>query len=182
MLYEPTKAIDESELHSFWENLKNKTAIIACVDENMAIGNKGKLLFHIKEDMVRFKALTTFHTVIMGLNTYKSLPNGALPNRRNIVLSRKTESLPDAEVFTKPIDALIASCNDKVFIIGGGVIYKTFFDFVDTIFLTEVHTKAEEADTYFPPIGDNFYVEKSEYFEETESNPAFSFMQYRRKK
>ena len=64
--------------------------IIACVDANNAIGYKNQLLFHIPEDMKRFRTLTTGHTILMGRKTFESLPHGALPNRRNIVVDRKS--------------------------------------------------------------------------------------------
>ena len=63
-------------------------SIIAAVAKNRAIGYKNKLLYWLPNDLKRFKALTTGHTIIMGRNTYESLPKGALPNRRNVVLSR----------------------------------------------------------------------------------------------
>ena len=67
--------------------------IIAAVDRNMAIGNKGGLLCHLPADLKHFKNLTTGHTVIMGRRTFESLPKGALPDRRNIVVSRTARSL-----------------------------------------------------------------------------------------
>ena len=68
--------------------------IIAAIAENRAIGYKNKLLYHLSNDMKRFKALTTGHTIIMGRKTYASLPKGALPNRRNVVLSKTVNDLP----------------------------------------------------------------------------------------
>ena len=61
---------------------------IACIDKQGGLGYKGGLLFCIKKDLKRFKVLTTCGVVVMGYNTYKSLPNGALPNRLNIVMSK----------------------------------------------------------------------------------------------
>ena len=66
-------------------------SIIAAVAQNNALGYKNQLLYHLPDDLKRFKKLKSGHTVIMGKNTYDSLPNGALPNRRNIVLSRSVK-------------------------------------------------------------------------------------------
>jgi len=76
-------------------------SIIAAVDRRMAIGYRNKLLFWLPNDLKRFKALTTGHTIVMGRKTFESLPKGALPNRRNIVLSSNANAAcPGAEVFT----------------------------------------------------------------------------------
>lgn len=68
-------------------------SIIAAVDRHMAIGYENKLLFWLPNDLKRFKALTTGNTIIMGRKTFESLPKGALPNRRNIVLSTRPDTL-----------------------------------------------------------------------------------------
>ena len=73
-------------------------SIIAAVAKNMAIGHENKLLYWLPNDLKRFKSLTTGHTIIMGRKTFDSLPKGALPNRRNVVLSRSLTELPGAEV------------------------------------------------------------------------------------
>ena len=74
-------------------------SLIAAVARDGAIGYQNRLLYWLPNDLKRFKALTSGHTIIMGRRTFESLPNGALPNRRNIVLSRSTQSLAGAEVF-----------------------------------------------------------------------------------
>ena len=75
-------------------------SIIACISKaNRAIGYQNRLLYHIQSDMTRFRELTTGHVIIMGRKTYESLPNGALPHRRNIVVSRSRKELPNCEVY-----------------------------------------------------------------------------------
>ena len=81
-------------------------SIIAAVARNRAIGFQNKLLYWLPNDLKRFKALTTGHTIIMGRNTFESLPKGALPNRRNVVLSRTTKELAGCDVFPTLEDAL----------------------------------------------------------------------------
>ena len=97
-------------------------SIIAAVARNGAIGYKNKLLYRLKGDMKRFKELTTNHTIIMGKNTFLSLPKGALPNRRNIVLTRKDEHFEGCETFHS-IDEALEACKteNEVFIIGGAI-------------------------------------------------------------
>lgn len=128
-----------------------KISLIVAVAENRAIGDKGNLLWHLSSDLKRFKAITTGHTIIMGRKTYDSLPNGALPNRRNIVVSRQLKRLKDAEVYSDIDEALKATSDeDIVYIIGGGEIYKETFPRADELHITLVHKSYPEADTRFP--------------------------------
>lgn len=128
-----------------------KISLIVAVAENRAIGDKGNLLWHLSSDLKRFKAITTGHTIIMGRKTYDSLPNGALPNRRNIVVSRQLKRLKDAEVYSDIDEALKATSDeDIVYIIGGGEIYKKTFPRADELHITLVHKSYPEADTRFP--------------------------------
>lgn len=88
----------------------SRISIIAAVDSRMAIGFQNKLLFWLPNDLKRFKALTTGNTIIMGRKTFESLPKGALPNRRNVVLSSNPAAeCPGAEVFTS-LEAALESC------------------------------------------------------------------------
>ena len=76
-------------------------SIIAAVAGNRAIGYKNKLIYWLPDDLKRFKQLTTGHTIIMGRNTYLSLPKGALPTRRNVVLSRSQTDFPGCESYRR---------------------------------------------------------------------------------
>ncbi len=128
-----------------------KISLIVAVSEDGAIGDKGNLLWHLSSDLKRFKAITTGHTIIMGRKTYDSLPNGALPNRRNIVVSRQLKSLKDAEVYSDIDEALKATSDeDIVYIIGGGEIYHKTFPRAEELHLTLVHKSYPEAETRFP--------------------------------
>ena len=103
--------------------------IIVATDKNMAIGYQNKLLFWLPNDLKRFKELTTGNTIIMGRNTFLSLPKGALPNRRNIVLStRKDASFPGAETYAS-LEEAIKGCkeDEKIYIIGGASVYIYIF-------------------------------------------------------
>ena len=94
--------------------------IIAAVARNRAIGKDNKLIYWLPNDLKRFKALTTGHTIIMGRNTYMSLPKGALPNRRNVVLSRTVSNLPGCDCYASLAEAL-AHCqpDEDLYVIGG---------------------------------------------------------------
>ncbi|MDY5119426.1 MAG: dihydrofolate reductase, partial [Muribaculaceae bacterium] len=106
--------------------MSKNLSIVVAVARNLAIGNGGDLLCHLSADLKHFKAVTMGGTVIMGRRTWQSLPKGALPGRRNIVITRDAAfDAPGAEVATS-LDAAIslAETDDrKVFIIGGGKLY-----------------------------------------------------------
>ena len=129
----------------------NRLALIAAIAKNNAIGLENKLIYWLPNDLKRFKELTTGHTIIMGSNTFRSLPKGALPNRRNIVLSRKETSVPGAETFRSLEEALANCINEEVvYIIGGEMLYKSAMPLADILCLTEVDNTPEKADAFFP--------------------------------
>ena len=127
-------------------------SIIAAVAKNRAIGYQNKLIYWLPNDLKRFKALTTGHTIIMGRNTFLSLPKGALPNRRNIVLSRTTSAFPGCEVYASIEEALKhCSAEEDIYIIGGASVYKQALPLADRLCLTEIDDTPAEADTFFSP-------------------------------
>lgn len=128
-------------------------SIIVAIAENNAIGKNNDLLWHIPEDLKRFKKLTTGHSVIMGKKTYESLPRRPLPNRINIVVTDNPKDNFDQCVMVFSIeDALNKSDpSDENFIIGGASIYRQFLPFSDRLYITWVH-KSFEADVFFPEI------------------------------
>lgn len=118
-----------------------------------AIGKDNHLLWHLPTDLRRFKALTTGHAILMGRRTWESLPNGALPNRRNVVVSRTLEHLDGAEVYPSIAVALEALAEEEeVFVIGGGEIYKALVAHAQRIYLTIVDEVFPNADTHFPEL------------------------------
>ena len=131
-------------------------SIIACISKkHRAIGYQNRLLYTIPSDMTRFRMLTTGHVIIMGRKTFESLPNGALPNRHNIVISKTREQIAGCEVFGSLEEALEArkeAAEDECFIIGGASIYEQALPFADKLYLTIVEKEPEHADTFFPEI------------------------------
>jgi len=132
-------------------------SMIAAVAENRAIGFENKLIYWLPNDLKRFKALTTGHTIVMGRRTFESLPKGALPNRRNCVLTRSTKALAGCECF-KNWEDFIASCSkdEDIYIIGGASLYKSLLDKADRLCLTEIKNVPAEADTFFPEYKENW--------------------------
>jgi len=128
-------------------------SIIVAIAENHAIGKDNQLLWHISEDLKRFKKLTTGHTLIMGRNTFLSLPNGALPNRRHIVITdQEGEQFPGCDMATSIQEAVdLAGSVDECFVIGGGMVYKQFLPMAGKLYLTQV-LASFDADTFFPEI------------------------------
>jgi dihydrofolate reductase len=130
-------------------------SIIAAVAKNGAIGYKNKLIYWLPNDLKRFKALTTGHTIIMGRNTFLSLPKGALPNRRNVVLSRSAKAFDGCDVYPSLEEALKHCTPDEdIYIIGGASVYRQALPIADRLCLTEIDDIPAEADTFFPPYND----------------------------
>ena len=151
-----------------------KVYVIAAVAQNRAIGYQNKLLYWLPNDLKNFKLLTSGHTIIMGRNTFESLPKGALPNRKNVVLTQQNITLEGCEVYHSLEEALSACQNDeKVFILGGGKVYEQCLDFADELILTEVNDVPEHADTFFPD--DKEWKEKSREHHEKDEKHAFAF-------
>lgn len=128
-------------------------SIIACIAQDGAIGFQNRLLYHIPEDLHRFRDLTTGHTIIMGRKTYDSLPHGALPHRRNIVLSQSRKEISGCETYPSLGEA-IDHCKGEgeIFVIGGESVYRQAIDMASRLYLTVVEDTSTNADAYFPPI------------------------------
>lgn len=160
-------------------------SIICALAENRAIGLRGGLLYHLSADLKHFKQLTTGHTVLMGRKTFESLPKGALPNRRNVVITRQAGfSAPGIEVFHSLDEALAACASDaEVFVIGGESVYAAALPLADRLCLTYIHATPSESDTFFPPCHmEEWEMESCERHEADEKNAeAFTFANYRRK-
>lgn len=140
-------------------------AAIVCADQNYGIGSNNELLIHIPEDMKLFKKITTKGTVIIGSKTYESLPKRPLPNRQNIIITRKCKKQPkiqkDGTIHSnmKYIKAWLANKevineNKGIYVIGGGQIYKELLNQCERIYITKVFKAFDNVDTFFPNIGE----------------------------
>ncbi len=158
-------------------------SIIVALAKNRGIGKNNDLLWYISDDLKRFKRITTGNTIIMGRNTFKSLPKGPLPNRKNIVITDNPEdcslpeNYPDRDcMMVNSIEKAIKACNPKHenFVIGGGSIYEQFLPHADKLYLTLVHENAD-ADVYFPKYNDGNWVE-IEREDHLDEKPAYSYL------
>lgn len=154
-------------------------SIIAAVARNRGIGRDGGLIYWLPNDMKRFKTLTTGNTIIMGRRTFESLPKGALPNRRNIVLSRTTKSFPGCETYPSLSDAL-SHCSDSehVYIIGGAAVYKEALAIADRLCLTEIDDTPTDADVFFPPYNGWRMVTTEKHYADERHKYDYSFTDY----
>lgn len=157
---------------------------IVAIDSNWGIGYEGKLLYHIKEDMSRFKARTKNTIVVMGRKTFESLPEQKpLKNRINIVLTRQDVTYDyDNVIVMHSVDEVLNYCKDKeAYCIGGAEIYKLFLPYIDKLYITKIKEKAPKADAYFPniyniPGWEKMYVTKTE---EDENGVLYSFQVFK---
>ena len=159
-------------------------SIIVAITKDFGIGKDNDLLLNIPGDLKHFKETTKGHTIVMGRRTLESLPNGALPYRRNIVLSSDKNYTAEKCDIAHSIEDVRELCkdDDEVFIIGGGAIYEQFYPLVDKLYLTIADTTVE-ADTYFPTI--DFYdwseLRRKDITESEMCDFDFSFVNYERK-
>ena len=149
-------------------------SIIVAIGNNNEIGKNNKLLWHIPEDLKKFKEITLRKTVVMGRNTFESIGK-PLPYRHNIVLSKKLDLLSisnnnnnnkDLEIcdnFSEAIEKYKNS-DEEVFIIGGAQVYKKALELgiVEKLYISHIEFSDNEADTYFPEIDYNIWKKVAE--------------------
>lgn len=157
-----------------------RITLVAAVAKDGAIGRDNALLWHIPEDMARFKALTLGKPVVMGRKTWDSLPAKfrPLPGRRNLVVSRSVAALPGAEVFDS-LDAALAACTEpEVCVIGGADIYALALPRARRLALTEVDATFPEADRHFPAWPQDRFIEAGREAHPGAAGPGFAFVNY----
>ncbi|MCD7976431.1 MAG: dihydrofolate reductase [Tannerellaceae bacterium] len=159
-------------------------SIIVAIAENNAIGKNQDLLWHLPNDMKRFKNLTTGHPIIMGRKTFESLPKGPLPNRKNIILTTVPEAgFVNCFACESMDDALeICEKQEEVFMIGGAMVYKQALEIADKMYLTLVHHVFEDADTFFPEINYAEWkeIERQDFPADEKHAYPYSFFTYER--
>ena len=183
-------------------------SIIVAVGQNNEIGFRNALPWRLPADLKRFKKLTTGHTVVMGRKTFESLPNGPLPNRKNIVLSKNpnytheqcqniTSFSPSGDKVINPISDSLDCCifsslekaliklfeEKEVYIIGGSQIFSQALPCVNKLYLTQIHASFPEADAFFPEIDLTQWVMRNEetHHADEKNNYSFTFYDYERK-
>lgn len=154
-------------------------SMISSVGKNRELGKNNGLIWHFKEDMKFFKETTMGHTVVMGYNTYKSLP-GDLPGRHIVVISYDPVDGVDTVNGIEPIIAKYKNSGDEVFICGGASIYKQFLPYADKLYLTEIEAVDHDADTFFPEFDKNEW-NKTLLQENNQNDINFTMYLYERK-
>lgn len=161
-------------------------SIIVAVANNNVIGGDNKLLWHISDDLKRFKKITTGHTIVMGRKTFESFPK-PLPNRHHVILTRDKNYKVDSEQVTvvndiETVMKTYENSGSEIFIIGGGEIYNLFLPYCNKLYLTKVNGDFE-GDTYFPEINYDEWVitESSEEYIDPKNNLSYQFINLCRK-
>ena len=164
----------------------SEISIVAAVADNYAIGKGNKLPWHLPADLKHFRELTTGHAVVMGKRTFESLPNGPLPNRRNVVLtSVMSEGVNEGYFEADSLEDAFYLCEkeEKIFIVGGAAVYRQSLEIAESLYITWVHHEFS-ADIYFPEVDFSKWEEVSRQdMPADEKNPyPYSFVHYKRKK
>lgn len=155
-------------------------SLIASVGRKFEIGKNNKLIWHFKEDMKYFKDVTMGHKVVMGRNTYNSLPTKLL-GREMIVLS--TSSVDENVVVESSINGIVdkfKNSEEEVFIIGGAMVYKQFLPYANKLYLTEIDAEDSHADTFFPKF-DKTEWDKNIIDKKCQDNISYEICLYERK-
>ncbi len=158
-----------------------KLSLIAAIGRNNELGKNNDLIWHLKEDLKFFKETTMNKTIIMGYNTYESLPK-RLPGRKYIVLSRRNPQLADDIKVYPSKEAMledVKNVDEEMFVIGGASIYQQFIDLCQKMYLTEIDAESE-ADVYFPHFDKNDF-ECEVLDEHWENGISYKHLVYRRK-
>jgi dihydrofolate reductase len=160
-------------------------SIIAAVSDDWGIGKDNELLWHLPEDLRRFKQLTMGKCIIMGKRTWESLPRKPLPGRNNIVITDVPDECIDCSVTAYSVEDALSKCagESEVFIIGGGSVYRQFMVLADRLYITHVHKKTV-ADVWFPKIDRRKWkiLKKEEFISEDEKKLPYSYVIYERRK
>ncbi|MCM1006257.1 MAG: dihydrofolate reductase [Prevotella sp.] len=165
--------------------MKKALNLIVAMSSDRAIGRNGDLIWHLRDDLRRFKALTMGHPVIMGRKTWESLPKGALPGRLNIVVSRNPEYQAPGATLCNSLEqavALAQSADSDPFIIGGGHIYADTLPLASKLHITHIDAAFPDADTFFPKIDDSLFslIESTDPVTDPASGLTYSFLTYAR--
>ena len=165
-------------------------SLIVAHSSNRVIGIDGQLPWHIPEDLKYFKAITTGKPIIMGRKTFDSIGK-PLPGRLNIIITKNTDLIIEECVVVNNLEAAITEAKnylkmqdseqEEIFIIGGAQIFKQSMQFVNKIYITEVHAEYE-GDVFFGELSSNDWIEVSRDLHDSENDKIpFSFVIYKKK-
>ena len=157
-------------------------SIIAAIGQNNELGKNNDLIWHLPNDLKFFKNTTTGKTVVMGSNTFKSLPN-VLPNRTNIVITHQNNGYPSNVIIYNSIESFLNDYKNKdeeVFIIGGSSIYNQFIQKADKLYLTEILATCKDASVFFPKFNKENY-EQTILGENQDNGISYKHVLYKRR-
>jgi dihydrofolate reductase len=150
-------------------------SLIAALDENFAIGRKGQLPWHLPDDLRWFKQLTTGKNVLMGYNTAVSIGR-ALPDRVNLVLSRKHEAPFPGQITVHSVEEAQARMDSTgLMVIGGGMVFAEAFPYARRMYLTWVSAAIDGADTFFPGVQFSEWTEVSRVHHKADAEHVYDF-------
>lgn len=150
-------------------------SLIAALDENFAIGRKGHLPWHLPDDLRRFKQLTVGKYVLMGYNTAVSIGK-ALPDRHNLVLSRRHDAPFPGQTTVRSIDEAQTMCGHTgLMVIGGGQVFREALPFAQRLYLTWVNAAVDGADVFFPGVHFSDWIEVSRVHHKKDAEHAYDF-------
>lgn len=162
---------------------QSNLSIIVAVAQNLAIGKDNDLIWHLSDDLKRFKSLTSGHAVIMGRNTWNSLPRRPLPKRRNIVVTHDHGFCDEGAVVAHTIQQAmrLVADEEEAFIMGGASLYRQFMPFVNKLYVTWVYSDFE-ADVFFPVIDNSLFAvtEESELLVDEATGLTYRYVTYSR--
>lgn len=161
--------------------MKNIT-MIAAIGKNNELGKNNNLIWHLKEDLQFFKEQTMGKPVIMGINTFYSLPK-MLPGRTHLVLTTKNPKLDSKVIIIHSKEELlkyIEEYNNEVMVIGGATVYREMLEYADKLILTEIEESCKEADAFFPIFDKNDY-NREELCSHEENNIKYKHLVYTKK-
>lgn len=167
--------------------LDNLYSIVAITEKTRAIGKNNDMLYHLPEDLRYFKAKTLHHTIVMGYNTYMSFPKRPLPNRKNVVLTRKNREIEGVTIFhnvEEVLDYAREHKEENIFIVGGDQIYRQFMPYVSKLYLTLIEEETPvDAEAFFPEIDESVWqkVSEEEGKEVPKDTPSYRFTVWERK-
>ncbi len=164
--------------------MKKNVSIIVAIDQNNGIGVNNNLLTHISADLKRFKQITSGKPVIMGRNTWLSLPIKPLPNRTNIVVTTNHLANFNGALIANSIEQAINMCAnaDECFVVGGASVYKQCLPFANKLYITKINTTFN-ADTFFPTINwpDWAVISETTVTNDEQAGVGYSFIDLCRK-
>ncbi len=159
-------------------------SLIVAIAEDKGIGKANDMLVYISDDLKRFKAITSGHTIVMGRKTLLSLPKYPLPNRRHIVITTDKEASFEGCEVAHSVEEVLAkvSQEEEVFIIGGGTIYNQFYPHASKLYLTQIHKTFTGADVFFDEFNaQDWIVDKQEKHHDDKNNLDYTFIDLIRK-